>query len=191
MNAVVRNERAGDGDAIEALYLRAFGAGRFAKTAERLREGHQPEFALSFVACLRERVLGAVRLWRVRAQEGGELLFLGPITVEAEWRKEGYGAQLVTRCLDAAREAGWGAVCLVGDMGYFGAFGFTPVRPGTILMPGPVDPARFLILELVEGASAALAGQLSAPRDATPTSGDPERQAFPADRAAMAATGSK
>lgn len=191
METVLRSETHEDGAAIEALYLRAFGAGRFAKTAERLREGHEPERALSFVVCHDRRVLGAVRLWRVAAQTGGELLFLGPIAVEVAWRREGYGAQLVERCLDAAREAGWGAVCLVGDMGYFGEFGFRPVEPGTILMPGPVDPARFLIAELVPGAAQGLAGQLSVPRVARPTSAGPARPASPEVRETAAANGSR
>ena len=34
------------------------------------------------------------------------------------------------------------------------------VSPGRLTMPGPVDPQRFLVLELVDGAMADLSGSL-------------------------------
>jgi predicted N-acetyltransferase YhbS len=40
-------------------------------------------------------------------------------------------------------------------MPYYGRFGFQPVRPGQITLPGPVDSARLLALELIPGALAA------------------------------------
>jgi predicted N-acetyltransferase YhbS len=45
-------------------------------------------------------------------------------------------------------------------MPYYGRFGFEPVPPGQITLPGPVDPARLLALGLVPGALAAAAGQV-------------------------------
>ena len=50
-----------------------------------------------------------------------------------------------------ARAEGFSLVLLVGDMPYYGRFGFNPVPPGQITLPGPVDPARLLSLELVPG----------------------------------------
>ena len=49
---------------------------------------------------------------------------------------------------------------LVGDMPYYGRFGFQPVPPGQITLPGPVDPARLLAVELVPGALQGAAGQV-------------------------------
>ena len=43
-------ERPEDAPVVERLILRAFGPGRFAKAAERLREGNHSLRALSFVA---------------------------------------------------------------------------------------------------------------------------------------------
>ena len=69
-----------DADGVEALILAAFGPGRFAKTAERLREGSRP--AAGFVARRDGRIVGSVRLWPVLiGQTPG--LFLGPIAVDA------------------------------------------------------------------------------------------------------------
>ena len=61
-----------------------------------------------------------------------------------------------------ARDAGFAFVLLVGDMPYYGRFGFKPAAPGTIHLPGPVDPARLLVLELEDGALDGVSGQVSA-----------------------------
>lgn len=134
----VEPESSADAGAVDALVLAAFGPGRFAKTAERLREGGAP--AQGFVIRSEGRIIGSVRLWPVRIGEA-PALFLGPIAVEAESRREGMGAALVRACLDAADGRG---VLLVGDPPYFGRFGFRPA-PGAHL-PGPVDPRRVMWL---------------------------------------------
>ena len=43
---------------------------------------------------------------------------------------------------------------LIGDEPYYGRFGFRRVPPGRLAMPGSIDPARFLALELEDGALA-------------------------------------
>jgi hypothetical protein len=48
----IRNEMPFDIDAREDLLDRVWGASRFQKTAERLREGREPSAGLSFVAIL-------------------------------------------------------------------------------------------------------------------------------------------
>jgi len=141
--AVVRVEQVGDGETIERIVLDAFGPGRFAKTAERLREGAGIE--VGFVACLDGRVVGSVRLWRIRVGET-PCLFLGPIAVERSERSEGLGAALVQACIDHARGAGSAGILLVGDAPYFGRFGFARIED--VILPGPVDPARLLWLPM-------------------------------------------
>lgn len=131
-----------DAAGIEAVVAAAFGPGRFAKTAERLREGSTP--AAGFVAHDDiGRVIGSVRLWPVVVGET-PALFLGPIAVEAVSRSEGLGADLVAACIDHARTLGVGGVLLVGDAAYFERFGFT-AAPDAVL-PGPVDMRRVLWL---------------------------------------------
>lgn len=143
-------ERPEDEAAVEALVASAFGPGRFAKTAERLREGSAP--AAAFVVHEGGEVVGAVRLWPVRVG-GTPALFLGPIAVAASRRGAGLGAELVAACVDFARVSETGGVLLVGDRAYFERFGFAPA-PDAIL-PGPVDRRRVLWLakraETVEG----------------------------------------
>lgn len=131
-------ETPADAVAIEALVLAAFGPGRFAKTAERLREAAPA--AAGFVARDGGRLLGSVRLWTVTVG-GRPALFLGPIAVAVDNRRAGLGAELVQACLAWAARAGLG-VLLVGDAPYFGRFGFE-VAP-EVRLPGPVDPRRVL-----------------------------------------------
>jgi predicted N-acetyltransferase YhbS len=129
-------EAPADAAAVEALVLAAFGPGRFAKTAERLRE--KAHVAAGFVAREEGRVVGSVRLWSITL--GGEAaLFLGPIAVAADCRRAGLGADLVQACVEHAGAVG---ILLVGDLPYFGRFGFQPAPE--VRLSGPVDQGRVL-----------------------------------------------
>ena len=145
---------------IGRLDARAFGPGRFAKTAYRLREGVEPDWNLSFVARIGTLVVGANRITPVLC--GGQpALLLGPLTVEPAFRSRGLGEALVMKSLDAARNAGHGLVLLVGDAPYYARVGFRPVPQGQLTMPGPVDPERLLCCELQAGALAAAKGKIT------------------------------
>lgn len=149
----VEAEAPADALAVEALVLAAFGPGRFAKTAERLRE--RAGVAAGFVVRDGDRIVGSVRLWRIRVGQT-PALFLGPIAVDAASRRAGLGADLVAACIDHARAAEAGGLLLVGDPPYFARFGFRPAP--AVRLPGPVDPRRVLWLpvavETVEGMTA-------------------------------------
>jgi predicted N-acetyltransferase YhbS len=135
----IQAETPGDADGVEALIMAAFGPGRFAKTAERLREGSTP--AAGFVVRDAGRIVGSVRLWPVVIGEARGL-FLGPIAVDATRRSDGLGAELVQACMDLARTLDVGGVLLVGDRAYFERFGF--VAAPEAVLPGPVDRRRVL-----------------------------------------------
>jgi predicted N-acetyltransferase YhbS len=148
-------ERPEDDDAVERLVLRAFGPGRFAKAAERLREGRAPVLELSVVARDRGQLVGSVRQCTVRVGDT-PAVFLGPIAVDLDYRSHGLGAALIERACAAAARAGHAVIVLVGDMPFFGPLGFAPA-PG-VIMPGPVDQSRVLARALLPGAAAGLKG---------------------------------
>ena len=129
-------EAPADAAAVEALVLAAFGPGRFAKTAERLRE--RARIAAGFVARENGTIIGSVRLWAITI-DGQPALFLGPIAVSAASRRAGLGADLVQACVDHAGDSG---ILLVGDLPWFGRFGFR-LAPDARLN-GPVDQRRVL-----------------------------------------------
>jgi predicted N-acetyltransferase YhbS len=156
-SAELENESPSDVEAIEALLDEAFGPGRFAKTAYRLREGTSPIAALSFVARIDGRVIGSARLSPITIG-GTPALFLGPLVVHPERKNKGHGLALMRRSLDAARLAGHRLVILVGDAPYYARAGFVQIPLGQVRLPGPVDPARLLANELVPGALAEVGG---------------------------------
>ncbi|MFN3685381.1 GNAT family N-acetyltransferase [Salinarimonas sp.] len=166
LSLTIRPEAPGDADAIERLHERAFGPGRFARTAYRLREGAPHDLSLSFTANVGTLLVGSVRLSPIWAGRVPALV-LGPLTVEPAFENRGIGAALMRRALEAARAAGHTLVLLVGDAPYYARFGFSPVPRGRLEMPGPVDPARFLACELAEGALAGASGPVRA-RAASP-----------------------
>lgn len=152
---VITPEQTRDRDAVDALVMAAFGPGRYAKTAERIRE--RAHLAAGFVA--REgdtdgRLIGAVRLWSVEI-EGLPALFLGPIAVATDARSGGLGGDLVAACIDYARRCDIAGILLVGDLAYFERFGFEPSPQ--IHLSGPADPRRVLWLSIAEAAPSGLA----------------------------------
>ena len=57
----IREEKIADVAAREALLDEAYGAARFTKTSERLREGREPAKGLALVAVERGRIVGTIR----------------------------------------------------------------------------------------------------------------------------------
>ncbi|MGQ3675524.1 GNAT family N-acetyltransferase [Xanthobacter sp. TB0139] len=155
----ISTEHPDDDPAIERLHARTFGPGRYSRTAFRIRENTPHERSLSFKARVGTMLVGSVRLTRVRIGNVPALL-LGPLTVEPPFQSVGIGAQLMETALDAARGAGHQLVVLVGDEPFYGRFGFRQVPFGRITLPGPVDPARILVAELMPGAMENISGMV-------------------------------
>ena len=134
--------------AIDNLHAEAFGPGRFARAAFRVREQGPHDRGLSFVAIAQdgEKLLGSVRMtWIETAGTGARGLLLGPLAVLEGLKGKGIGKALLRKAVDAAREAGAPYVLLVGDKPYYWPFGFETLPKGKVAMPGPVDPNRFLV----------------------------------------------
>jgi len=154
----IRHENAGDASLLSQLAAEAFGPGRFTRTAYRVREGVAPVAALSLCGLLDGRLVAGIRFTAIRVGDSEDGLLLGPLIVDPEATGRGFGRALVEEGLARARAGGFSFVLLVGDMPYYARFGFNPVPPGQITLPGPVDPARLLCLELVPGAMEGAAG---------------------------------
>jgi len=144
---------------IEQINAEAFGPGRFARAAYKIREGGPHDRALSFVAIRNGEVIASVRMTPIAAGAGRAHL-LGPLAVRPSHKNVGIGRKLVAIAVEAARTAGSAAVVLVGDEPYYGPLGFKRIARGQITMPRPVDPERLLAVELVPGAVAAMRGEV-------------------------------
>ncbi len=162
----IEHQRPEHAAAIDALLDLSFGPGRYAKTAQRLREGNSAVPELSYVAFMGEgaerRLIGSLTFWPV-VIGGVPGLMLGPLAVEPELRGQGVGINMMRRGLADAKALGFRLVILVGDEPYYAKVGFGPVPPGRLTMPGPVDLRRLLYRELDLGAFGHAHGPITKP----------------------------
>ncbi len=177
---LIRPQAPGDLSAVDQLHEEAFGPGRFARSAYRVREAsHGPQVALT--AWNGATLVGAIQLTAVTIGDRTGAMLLGPLAVAPDYKGMGGGLRLIQESLAAARIAGKRLIVLVGDLSYYQRAGFAVVPPGQILFPGPADPARILALELQPGALGEYRGLIAAdntpaPADATPARARPVRE---------------
>ena len=161
-SVITRAAAAHDIEPISALHARVFGPGRFTRSAYRVREGKGHMSRFCRVADLNGRLIAAVRLTDATIGGVAGAVLLGPLAVDPEFHGQGYGRQLVAEAIDVMKAEGVKLVVLVGDEPYYGRFGFMPVALGSIVFPGPVNPARILAAELAPGALADYHGVVAA-----------------------------
>lgn len=159
LSITIAPEKPSDAQAIERLHERTFGPGRFVLSAYRLREHVDHLLDLSFTAHIGTLLAGSVRQLPICVGDTKALL-LGPLTVEPPFRKHGIGGRLMERALADADAKGHRLVLLVGDAPYYARFGFKQIEKGRVVMPGPVDPKRLLVNELVAGAFEGVSGAI-------------------------------
>ena len=168
----IRPYREADPAAVESLLDRSFGPDRQKKTVYRLREGVEPVTDLGFAAFDNKALRGSLQFWPIQIRplksEGLPVtaLLLGPLAVEPAYAGRGIGVGLMRVGLQRARQLGHGIVILVGDLPYYSRVGFHREGAEGLRLPGPVDPDRLLIRELIEGAAAGLEGLIEKPEDA-------------------------
>jgi predicted N-acetyltransferase YhbS len=165
LSLTILAETADDAPAINRLHERTFGPGRYARSAFRIREKIAHVLDLSFTARIGTLLVGSVRLTHVCIGDTPALL-LGPLTVEPPFRARGIGTALVKRALKEAQTRDHKLVVLVGDEAIYAKSGFKRIPKGQVKMPGPVDPARLLIAELVSGAFDGTSGTIRPDWDA-------------------------
>lgn len=151
------NEQVDHVSAIELLNAEAFGPARFTRAAHIIREvgGHDPN--LSFVTMLGDRVIGTIRMTPIWIGNVPSYL-LGPIVVANDFKSLGLGSKLMALAIEAAEKNACRLILLVGDEPYYRRFGFKTVLEGQMTMPAPVNPKRFLALELENGACQSACG---------------------------------
>ena len=166
----IHPERPADGEAIEPLLDRTFGDARRQKTVYRLRAGIRPVPELCFVAIDDAGdMLASLRFWPVRVDgqgeppaDGPQAILLGPLAVEPKQQGRGIGRALVRQGLDTARRMPVELCVVVGEPAYYQPYGFVPATPQGLILPGPVEPRRFQVLELRPGALEGVRGRIRA-----------------------------
>ena len=143
--------------AIELINEEAFGPGRHVRAAARIREQGPHDLSLSFVCTDDGETIASVRMTPVLAGDVKAHL-LGPLAVRPSHKNRGIGRELVRIAIEAARRAGSQAVILIGDPPYYMPLGFEKVAWKALDFPGPVDPARVLVVPMAEDVHPRLKG---------------------------------
>lgn len=159
---VVRPATPDDDAFVEDLQAIAFGPGRFARTAFRIRERYPIDPTLSLISEVEGVPSGSV--WMTPISVGGmKGYLLGPLATHPNFRKRGAGKLLALEVTHRALARGEGHfVLLVGDQDYYCPLGWQITTPGAIEFPGPVDTSRVLLYaedkSLAQTLSGAIAG---------------------------------
>jgi predicted N-acetyltransferase YhbS len=163
-NYPIRPQQPSDEAAVSKLHEKAFGPGRFARTAYRVREASNgPSIALT--AWDGNELVGSIQLTAITIGGKPGAMLLGPLAVAPVYKGRGAGLRLILQSIAEAHQQGARLIVLVGDLPYYSRAGFGAVPAGQILLPGPVDPARILAAEREPGALASFSGMIAADHD--------------------------
>lgn len=125
---------------------------------------------LDFVMEREGRLVGQNLFMRagIRTDDGGLLpiMTMGPICITPDLQGTGLGKQLLDYSLKKAAELGCGAVCLEGNLGFYGNSGFTFAREFGLRyhgLPDGADDSFFLCKELIPGYLNGITGAYAPP----------------------------
>ncbi len=156
---VYLTEDASHDAAIELINEEAFGPGRHVRAAARIREQGPHDRSLSFICADDGETIASVRMTPVLAGTvKGHML--GPLAVRPTHKNMGIGRELVRIAIEAARRKGSEGVILIGDPPYYMPLGFEKVAYDALAFPGPVDPARVLVVPLAGDVHPRLKGDI-------------------------------
>ena len=106
---------------------------------------------------------------QIKADDGGEVpvLTLGPICIAPEWQRNGYGKILLDDVLERAAALGCGAVCLEGNIDFYGKSGFVLASSFGLRyhgVPAGEELPFFLCRELTPGYLDGITGEYAPPQ---------------------------
>lgn len=121
---------------------------------------------LSRVAEKGDKLLGGIWycMGQVRGAHGAaKVPMFGPVTVLPQAQGQGIGTLLIEKTLSLATEAGYPAVIIFGDPGYYSRFGFVPCKLYGITTAQGHNMDAFMVKELRPGALSGVRGAFHAP----------------------------
>ena len=146
----IRDERAGDEDAIRRVHREAFGGHMEARLVDLLRD--RGKAIVSLVAVEAGDVVGHVLFSPVNVDgpEAARALGLAPVGVLPAFQGCGIGSSLIREGLSRCVSASYDFVVLVGAPAYYARFGFQAGRPLGLDNEYGVND-EFMVLELRKG----------------------------------------
>ncbi|MGB7287932.1 MAG: N-acetyltransferase [Salaquimonas sp.] len=153
----IRSSVEADAKMIRKVERKAFGRKSEANLVDMLIPA--PEFTISLVAECDGEIIGHVLMTEIRAP--AKSLALAPLAVVSKYREMQVGSELVRSALKIAKEVGFEAVFVLGDLGYYERFGFSSqlADPFEVEWQGK----QFMALELKDGALRNKKGPLNYP----------------------------
>ena len=125
---------------------------------------------LDFVMTMDEQLIGQIMFMNaeITADDGRKIpiMTMGPICIAPDIQRKGYGKILLDFSLEKAKELGCGAVCLEGNIDFYGKSGFRQAREYGIRYHGlgeEEDASFFLCNELSLGYLDDITGEYAAP----------------------------
>lgn len=94
------------------------------------------------------------------------IMTMGPICIKNEFKRKGYGKILLDYSLEKASELGCGAVCMEGNIDFYGKSGFRQASKFGIRyhgLPEGEDASFFLCKELIPGFLDGISGEYATP----------------------------
>ncbi len=174
-NIVIRPERKEDYREVENLVRESFwnvyrpGCDEH-YVLNQLRDN--PDFVkeLDFVMELDGKLIGQNIFVRanIKTDDGRDIpvLTMGPICIAPDLKRKGYGKKLLDYSLNKAAEFGFGAICIEGNILFYGKSGFTYADEFDIRyhgLPEGADTSFFLCKELLPGYLNGISGEYSTP----------------------------
>jgi len=147
---IIRTERPGDVEAVQALVQAAFGQAEEAEVVERLRD--DPDLVISLVADIDRQVVGHIMFSRLGSSAGLDLAQLSPLSVAPSRQRSGIGAALAEAGIGICRVLGLDGVLVLGHPDYYPRFGFSTEAAHALVSPFAGRPS-FMGMALKPGVS--------------------------------------
>ena len=131
-----------------------------------------PDFIpeLDFVMEDKGKIIGQIMFSKARLTLKDGSIFpiwtFGPISIHPDYKRKGYGLELLNYALDKAREYGIGALCMEGNIDFYSHAGFTLASGFGIHYHGEPEESEvpyFLAREIIPGYLSGIEGTYCPP----------------------------
>lgn len=129
----------------------------------------EPAFVpeLDLVMTLDGKLIGQNMFMRavIAADDGRSIpiMTMGPVCITPELKRKGYGKILLDDSMEKAAELGCGALCMEGNIDFYGKSGFRPASEFGIRYHGQEEVPFFLCKELIPGYLDGITGNYTTP----------------------------
>lgn len=126
---------------------------------------------LDFVMEMGEQIIGQNMFMKaeIQADDGRKIpiMTMGPICIAPDLKRKGYGKILLDYSLEQAKELGCGAICMEGNIDFYGKSGYRQASEFGIRYHGLTedeDASFFLCRELIPGYLDGITGEYAPPQ---------------------------